>query len=322
MSGAALMTVGRAGGAHGFSLSPPPPTVARVTDALAAALSILRCPHCGSPLSPGADTSDAPGSTRALRSVRCERGHTIDVARQGYVNLLTGAGAKGLAADTPAMVQARAHVHEAGVFTALAEHLAGLAAREQLGPGGVLDLGCGTGYYTAAVLDALGERVGVGLDLSTAAVKRAARAHPRLAAVVADAWAPLPLADASIALAMCVFAPRHPAELHRVLAPGGRLVVVTPGPGHLRSLVDDLHLLEVDPAKEERLARQLSDFTHVRTDVLDYEVAADRDLALAMIAMGPSAWHHTPEELAATIAAGPATRRLDICVRIGVFERT
>lgn len=292
--------------------------MARVTDALAAALPLLRCPHCGAPLQPGVIAGDAGGRPGALRTVGCERGHSLDVARQGYVNLLTGAGAKGLAADTPAMVQARTQVHDAGVFTPLAQRLAVIAGREPLPDGAVLDVGCGTGYYTAAVLDALPGRIGVGLDLSTPAVKRAARAHPRLAAVVGDAWAPLPLRDASVALAMCVFAPRHPGELRRVLAPGGRLLVVTPAPGHLRSLVEDMGLLTVDPAKEERLARQLSEFTALDHDTLDYAVPADRALALATTAMGPSAWHHTPQELADQVAAGPATRDLPIHVRIDV----
>ncbi len=296
--------------------------MARVTAALPLALPMLVCPLCGTGLALQAPGSSEAGTRPSLGPVCCGRGHSFDVARQGYVNLLTGAGAKGLAADTAAMVQAREQVQAAGVFAAVADRLRDVAAQLPQPPGlGVLDLGCGTGYYTAAVLDALPGRAGIGLDLSTPAAKRAARAHPRLAAVVADAWARLPVHDAVIGLAMCVFAPRHPQELLRVLAPGGHLVVVTPRPAHLRALVEQIGLLSVDPDKQDRLVRQLADFTELSRDTVDQVVIADRELALAVVEMGPSAWHHSREDLATRIGRGPATRELHICVEVSVYTR-
>jgi 23S rRNA (guanine745-N1)-methyltransferase len=56
------------------------------------------------------------------------------------------------------------------------------------GPGLVVDVGAGTGHHLAAVLDALTAHHGVALDVAKAAARRAARAHPRAAAVVCDVW--------------------------------------------------------------------------------------------------------------------------------------
>jgi 23S rRNA (guanine745-N1)-methyltransferase len=67
----------------------------------------------------------------------------------------------------------------------------------------------------------------VAVDASKYAARRAARAHPRLGAVVDDTWREVPVRSRAIALAACIFAPRNGPEIARVLAPGGELVVVT-----------------------------------------------------------------------------------------------
>jgi 23S rRNA (guanine745-N1)-methyltransferase len=87
-----------------------------------------------------------------------------------------------------------------------------------------------------------------------------------------------------------VFAPRAGAEFARVLAPGGRLIVVTPAPDHLRELG---LALGVDPRKDERLAATLAPW-FVREDERDLRTTlrlSDADAA-AVAAMGPSAFHN------------------------------
>src|SRR5205823_9615897 len=127
------------------------------------------------------------------------------------------------------------------------------AARRVAAGGLVVDLGAGTGHHTATVLDALPGRLGLALDSSTYALRRAARAHPRLGAVACDGWRRLPVRDGAAGLVLDVFAPRNGAEFRRILAPGGALLVVTPEPAHLHELVDTLGLLAVDPDKDRRL---------------------------------------------------------------------
>ena len=124
----------------------------------------------------------------------------------------------------------------------------------------VLDCGAGTGYYAARLLNEDHDRRALALDVSVAAIRRAARAHERMAAVVADAWRPLPIADGVVDVIVSVFAPRNPAEFHRVLAPGGSLITVVPWPEHLVELRRPLGLLDVEPAKTDRLDTSLAGF--------------------------------------------------------------
>ncbi len=251
---------------------------------LADVVRLLRCPTCHRPFKLSLDV------------LRCNAGHAFDVARQGYVNLL-GAPSPG-SADTAGMVQARAEFLAAGHYRPFAEAVAAAA-----GEGPVVEVGAGTAYYLAATLDHRPTAVGLALDVSVAASRRAARAHPRAGAVVADAWGRLPLADGCAGSVLVVFAPRGGAEIARVLAPGGRLVVLTPTQEHLRELVEPLGLLGVDQRKDERLHAALAPwFAVTATLPLRLDLALNADDVFRLAAMGPSAFHTVPDELRERVA--------------------
>ncbi|HMH39318.1 MAG TPA: hypothetical protein VK584_20490, partial [Streptosporangiaceae bacterium] len=187
--------------------------------------------------------------------------------------------------------------------------------------GCVADVGAGTGYYLAAVLDRLPGLAGLALDASKFAARRAARAHPRIGAVTCDAWLTLPVADSAAVVVLNVFAPRNGAELRRILNPAGRLIVVTPDRDHLAELTGPLGLLAVDRRKDERLSGTLSPFftlasRHERRVLL----SLDRHAAGLLVAMGPTAWHAEPAVLAARIRQLPDPAPVTVAVTVSVFE--
>jgi 23S rRNA (guanine745-N1)-methyltransferase len=259
---------------------------------LPAAVALLACPVCGAALE-----VSGPG-------LRCAAGHAFDRARQGQVALLPPAGSQH-PGDSAEMVADRADFLDAGHYAGLTEALADAVLADGP-PRAVLDVGAGTGSHLAAVLDRAPAAVGLAIVVSRYAAGRAARAHPRAVAVVADSWSRWPVRTAAVDRVLVVFAPRNGAETARVLRPGGRLVVATPAADHLAEVVGPLQLLTVDPRKADRLAAALQPHLHpVAASAYRETLVLDHRALRTLVGMGPHARHRTPGQLAAAVAALP-----------------
>ena len=189
---------------------------------------LLRCPvrDCGSPL-----------AREEERAFRCARGHSFDIARSGYCNLLQPQDRKSKNPGDPReAVLARRRFLEAGHGDFLAAAL--LACFDSLGlppRPAVLDVGCGEGFYLGNLA---GEREieGHGIDLSVPAVDLAARRWPDLSWFVVNADRTLPYPEACFDLALSLTARRNAPELRRVLKPQGKLLLTIPGEDDLIEL--------------------------------------------------------------------------------------
>lgn len=264
----------------------------------AACARFLVCPVCHGALQP------------AAAALRCAAGHSFDVARDGYANLLvTRHRRTRMVGDTQAMVAARASFLARGHYARLADAVGELVvrhvrSRDAAEPGCVVDVGCGTGYYLGRLRDRLladgaAPPCLFGTDVSKHAVRRAARAYRDVTFLVADTRTGIPLAAHSAVAVLDVFAPRDGAELARLLAPDGLLVVVTPGPGHLAELADRVGLVGIQPEKQRAVADGLAPwFRRRKARRLRYPVELTGPEAAELSRMGPSAWHLPPAALA------------------------
>ncbi|MEP6560054.1 MAG: putative RNA methyltransferase [Nakamurella sp.] len=274
-------------------------------------LPLLVCPHCGEQL-----------ERRDPVVICCPTGHAFDIAKQGYLSLLSRT-ARTDTGDSADMVAARSVFLGAGHYGPI---LRAIVAAVPAGP--VLEIGAGTGYYLAGVLESLvgnpgrEPTVGVALDSSRYAGRRSAGAHRRIGSVVADAWSRLPFGDGMAGTVLSVFAPRSPDEISRVLSRDGTLVVVTPEPAHLIELRAPLGLLTIDPGKPERLVEAFAGrLRKVDRVQLNQHMELGRSDVLALVRMGPSARHLEPARLAAAVDLLPETSSITLAVTVSVLER-
>ena len=174
---------------------------------------------------------------RHERAFVCPAGHSFDIARSGYVNLLQSQDRRSPAAgDARPAVHARAALEQAGVGRALTSGIIERTAALGLPAGAVVvDLGSGSGALLGALCR---DRpiTGVGIDLSASAAEFAARRFPAVTWTVANADRRLPLLGGSVDLVLSIHGRRNPAECARVLTAHGRLLAALPGPDDLIEL--------------------------------------------------------------------------------------
>ena len=209
---------------------------------------------------------------REERRVFCPRGHSFDIARSGYINLLQPQDRRSKQpGDTTVALEGRQRLHDRGVtepfLDAIAEVI--VASPDDI----VLDAGCGDGFY----LGSLARRTGFdahGVDISVRAVDAASRRYPGCEWIVANADRFVPYADRSFSLVLSITARMNAAEFRRVLGDGGRLLVALPAP-------EDL--IELRGAGRDRVARTVETFARDFKLVDQRRVSTTADLDAAAV---------------------------------------
>lgn len=184
---------------------------------------MLICPVCGENL------------IQEGRSLKCSVGHSFDIAKEGYVNLLLTSKKGDSMGDDRLSARSRRDFLNRGYYSVLRDELVLLFSDKR---GTLLDICCGEGYYTSA----LGENENLkvyGFDLAREMVRLAAK-RGNAEFFVAN-MASIPVADNSFDYATHLFAPFNEREFARVLKPGGRLCTVVPGSHHLFGLKEKLY---------------------------------------------------------------------------------
>lgn len=164
----------------------------------------------------------------------CSQGHSFDIARSGYINLLQPQDKRSKTpGDTPAAVSARRSLHDLGITEPLFKAISGMlgASKEDA----VLDIGSGEGFYLASLAQQSGFH-GYGIDISIPATEAAAKRYPGCEWIVANADRFIPYSDQSFSKVLSLTARMNPDEFHRVLRPDGKLLVALPAPDDLIEL--------------------------------------------------------------------------------------
>ena len=257
----------------------------------------LICPICGS------------GLRRIDREYRCENRHSFDIARQGYVNLLTVQQKHSLhPGDTREQVVSRRAFLDAGFYEPIARTLCDTA--RQLGAAGpILDVGCGEGYYSSHLAQALNAEL-TGLDISKEAVRCAAGKYKNALWLCGTA-AHLPVPDQSAGVLTSLFALTMPEEFRRVLKPGGYYFQVLAAEDHLMGLKSIIY--PELKHKEKDTVPELPGFELVQSVPIRFDFTVEGEQVQNLLSMTPHVYRISKEG-AARLAATPKLSDTASCV--------
>lgn len=231
----------------------------------------LICPICGLPL------------VREGKAYCCENGHSFDIARQGYVNLLTVQQKHSLnPGDTRLQVLSRREFLEAGYYRPIVDALID-TAQELNAAGPLLDVGCGEGYYGSRLASAIDAEL-TGLDISKEAVRCAAAKYKDASWVCATA-SHLPVEDGSMGLVTSLFALTMAEEYRRVLRPDGYYFQVLAKEDHLLGLKSIIYPQLTH--KEKDSVPELAGFSLVRSLPIEFPIQVEGQQIQNLLSMTP-----------------------------------
>lgn len=262
------------------------------------------------------------------KSLKCPQGHSYDLARQGYVNLLAVQQKKSREpGDSKEMIDARKRFLNAGFYTPIATRLAQLSLDYLPAdtPASCLDAGCGEGYYLDFFYHHLEQikRCDVhltGLDISKVAIQGAVRRQQAITWVVGNSQH-APVIASSMDMIWSVFGFHHLQGFKNMLAAYGKLIMVEAGAQHLIELRKIIYP-HIKPAPAKSLQEyEASGWSVLESANLTYQTAPLSNQQLADLLL------MTPHLFRASQAGKEALAKLDnlvltVDVTFQVFEIT
>lgn len=255
---------------------------------------LFACPHCNTPI-----TIEQSGR------MSCTQNHSFDIAKQGYVNMLTHAVQSMYSKE---LFTSRKLVLESGLYDEVQQQLASYVKKEQT----VLDTGCGEGTHLARIC-AMSGAFGVGIDLAKEGIIEAARHYANEAWVVGD-LAKSPYKEAQFDAIYNILSPANYDEFRRLLKPGGAVIKVVPAEGYLQQLRQQVF---ADSQKEsysnaQTVARFHEAFSQVEEVRVTNTKKVERALVPHLLKMTPMSWHYEAQE-----AFELNTITIDVTILIG-----
>lgn len=237
-------------------------------------ITLFACPICREQM-----------QVREQGSLVCTANHSFDVAKQGYVNMMTHATSSKYSKE---LFISRKAIIDSGLYDLLEERIAEKIA----GVKTVLDTGCGEGSHLSRIMTQLEGAIGVGIDIAKEGIIAAARHYNEQIWCVGD-LAKSPYAEASFDAILNILSPANYEEFKRLLTPGGCVVKVVPQSGYLQELRTQLY---AESEKEtysngQTVERFKESFTKVVVERVTYTMPLAAELLPALLEMTPMGWH-------------------------------
>ncbi len=243
----------------------------------------------------------------------CTQGHSFDVSKDGYVNLLMSQQSSAKRhGDDKLMVRSRRDFLEKGFYKSLSNKLCE-TVKNYVNPHSVIvDVGCGEGYYSNAISKVILTDF-YGVDISKDALRYASRSMKEGQFAVASAFN-LPFEDSAVDCVLNIFAPSAYNEFYRVLKENGLLIKSVPLEEHLWGLKSVLY---DKPYKNKPEIRNEELFELVSETEIKYEInLTDSEDILNLFRMTPYYYKTSREDAEKLINQKELTTIVHFCVEV------
>jgi 23S rRNA (guanine745-N1)-methyltransferase len=254
----------------------------------------------------------------------CANGHTFDIARQGYVNLLPVQHKRSKnPGDSKEMVKARATFLDSGIYEPVAKKLVEVVREYLAGKNQacLMDAGCGEGYYLNYIVNEINPEEScnlscIGLDISKAAIIEAAKRNKQISWIVGTNRQP-PVENESVDVILCVFGFHSFEGFKKTLKPGGKIILVEPGADHLKELREIIYdEVEKSASSDLSCTEKTGYLLHEERQVKFRAQAINNDQVKNLLLMTPHLYRATSEGKEAANNVQQLVLTIDVIFRI------
>ena len=253
---------------------------AQSIDKLQQQINIFACPLCQQQMSISNEGK-----------MSCPSNHSFDVAKQGYIYLLSRPVQSMYGKE---LFQSRHEVITEGLYDIMQQTIAQEIMTKQAV---ILDIGCGEGSHLHRICQQLEDAVGIGVDISKEGIIAAAKFYEEQIWCVGD-LANSPYNEASFDVILNILSPANYEEFKRLLKPGGKVIKVVPQENYLKELrVQAFADSEKENyTNEQTVARFKASFHTVDVKRVTYTIPLKPELVHKLLKMTPMGWHIEQKE--------------------------
>lgn len=273
--------------------------------------SLFICPLCESPI-----------QIVDLRSFVCLERHTFDIARQGYIYLLTKPSPTQY--DQQLFTARQTVIKESNFFNPLIQKLATLIAKHTTSNRSltIADMGCGEGSHLHTLCHQLHTETNkqltcIGLDISKEGIMEAAKNYEGFIWLVSDLAQP-PIRNHCLDVIINILSPAHYESFHQLLSRHGLMIKVVPGQYYLQELRTFFHYDADKPYSNVHVVQNFKKHFELIEQINVYEqTPLEQSTLHALVQMTPLTWNADKEKVEQFINSGTNKITLDLKILVG-----
>ena len=219
--------------------------------------------------------------------VVCEKNHSFDIAKQGYVNFMIKPSPS---MYSKSLFESRQEILTSGLYDPIQKAIAKYIGKDART---ILDTGCGEGSHLESICSLIDQQVvAVGIDISKEGIQAAAKYYENKIWCVGD-LANSPYQQHTFDIILNILSPANYEEFSRLLTSNGKVIKVVPQSDYLKELRKEAfaNSEKENYSNEQTVERFKEHFVNVKQERVTYTEKLEQHLVPKLLEMTPLGWH-------------------------------